>query len=294
MATIIQRESQSAPSGYDQGLLLEYKEALLYPLPSGLLDWQELRIGFRVSIYPNTGDWRTGNGWPLNMITPSLNKTSSAPPDLKIGKLFFGLKNSNNYLMPFESGDSRYIGLGYFSGDRGLALETNGNAITLSPRIVAYDSTDAAFYTHSCVVTSGSTLGTRPVGLRLSVSNTQNGGFCFPSVIDAATSGRHSQMFALRYLKVGNTGINFSLWKNFTNDNTSAAGTDYKTTTELRSFMNSMNSADTNKYSTFTNFFYRNSGVENGSDIPMPDAVFAYFSMTGHRLIIYDFIAEKI
>lgn len=295
MATITQRIAQGAPSGYDQGLLLEYKEAFLYPLPASLLSWNELRIAFRVGLYPNTGDYRSGNGWPGNIPNTNSSKTSSPLGDLTAGKMFFGLKNSNNYLMPFESGDSRFVGYGVTTGDRGIGFECNGFSTTVPPRCVYFDSTDTTQYFYSLSITSGNTLGTKPTVQRFNANpGTNNAAFAFPPPSDVASTGRYSEMFALRYSRIGSTGYNFAIWKNFTNDSQSDCGTPYQTTDQLRSFMNSINSSDTTRYINFTNFFYTNSGSENGSIIPFPDALFAYYSNTGFRLIIYDFIVEKI
>jgi len=80
--------------GFDNTLVLDHREALLYPFDVGN-DWREIRVGMFVSIVGSTGDNSTYND-------ESVANTSN------LNRGYIGIKN-NNTIFPGASG-SNYIG----------------------------------------------------------------------------------------------------------------------------------------------------------------------------------------
>ena len=90
MATIYQKIS-----GVDQCLILDSREALLYPFDVG--EWNEIKIAAMISLVGNSGDNTPAVG---EYIAPTSNSKD---------KIFFGIKDGSNF-MPYSSG-STFFGL---------------------------------------------------------------------------------------------------------------------------------------------------------------------------------------
>lgn len=278
MAYIYQKQLEGTVSGYDQCLILDPKESILYPLPKELQDWKEIRIGFNMTLTSGENPNAQAFGSPLK-------KTNTSYGD----SFYFGLKTNNN-LLPFQNGCA-FIGLGHKTGiDTSLTFFNNDlNSFC----IFSEDSNG----TISFLIGSGEEYKNyRQYYSAPAVNPGSNLGYgLFNGPIPMSGSGSPFAPFAIKIKKQNNTylmsqarSVNNNLTKITTNDNS---------ITGLRNFMNTfgmnenyiyVQKSNVNTYVPLTNDM-----TSGGYPVPTPDALFIYWPYANTKLRIHNFCVEK-
>lgn len=279
MAYIYQKQLQGTVSGYDQCLILNPKESILYPLPNELKDWKEIRIGFNMTL--TSGENPNAQAFAY----PGLFKTNTAYGD----SFYFGLKTNNN-LLPFQNGCA-FIGLGHRTG-----VNTTVGSLNNDINGATYFNVESEG-TISFLMGSGEEFKNYKEFNSAPYANTAitNGLGIFSPVNSMVGSGEPFMPFVLRIIKQNNSYLmsqarshSQGLVSTKTNDNS---------ITGLRHFMNMFGySAD---YTYFqrsypTNYFPFTSDLTlTGVPVPTPDALFIYWPYGNTKLRVHNFCVEK-
>ena len=181
--------------GYDKCLILENKEAFLYPIPNEIFnDWKEIRVGFCMTL---TSGLNSTNEQIADTTTTNVFPTNQ---DL----FYFGLKNNNNNL-PHTS-NSNFIGFGCNTGLSSVSVQfqgsltsrfaqnstwmipflmTSGNSTCLitglSPKSDYYNNNGYGFFNSSNNMFGSGTPFTR-VGLK--ITKNENSSFNFRGLLE--------------------------------------------------------------------------------------------------------------
>lgn len=109
MATIYRKTNlnPNQPSGYDNTLILEPQESILYPFDIG--DYREVRIGMLWTFTTNTGDNGPINEPSTDTVIESVYTTTHPRKSFYLGL------NNNKLALPYTSGCD-FLGIGIWSG----------------------------------------------------------------------------------------------------------------------------------------------------------------------------------
>ncbi len=286
MAYIYQKQLMGTASGYDQCLILNTKESILYPLPDELKNWKELRIGFNMTL--TSGEHPNARAFHDKIIKTNTSYTDS---------FYFGLK-TNNSLLPFQDGCA-FIGLGHKTGLAYVSVERYN-----------YDSNQhTMFNTAPEVDNIPFLMGSGEeyknyiyVGSAPESDNSILNGYGFFAPLNympssgLAISGAPFAPFCLKLIKQGNT-IQMQQARSVSTEYGAAQYTTDNSITGLRNFMNQFGLNPTYTYyqqnNKFTYFPFTNDMTSGGYPVPIPDALFIYWPYGNTKLRVHNFCVEK-
>ncbi len=285
MAYIYQKQLMGTASGYDQCLILNTKESILYPLPDELKNWKELRIGFNMTL--TSGEDPNARAFADKIIKTNTSYTDS---------FYFGLK-TNNSLLPFQDGCA-FIGLGHKTGLAYVSVgrynnnSNNNTMFNTAPEVnnipfLMGSGEEYKNYTYTGSAPELNNSITNGYGLFAPLNYMPSSGL--------AASGAPFAPFCLKIIKQGNTiqmqqarSVNSNAGQQYTTDNS---------ITGLRNFMNQfgLNSSYTyyQQNNKFTYFPFTNDMTSGGYPVPTPDALFIYWPYGNTKLRVHNFCVEK-
>lgn len=279
MAYIYQKQLEGTVSGYDQCLILNTKESILYPLPDELKNWKELRIGFNMTL--TSGEHPNARAFSDKII-----KTNTSYSD----SFYFGLK-TNNSLLPFQDGCA-FIGLGHKTGLAYVSVEKDG-----SPDNNTMFNTAPGVNNIPFLMGSGEEYKNYIyVGSAPESDNSKLNGYGFFAPLNyMPSSGAPFAPFCLRIIKQDNT-IQMQQARSVSNTNAGQYTKD-NSITGLRNFMNQFGLDSTYTYyqqnNKFTYFPFTNDMTSGGYPVPIPDALFIYWPYGNTKLRVHNFCVEK-
>lgn len=278
MGTIYQKILSGNANGYDKCVVLENREALLYPMADEIKDWNELRIGLTLSLTSSTG------GGLNELLPPSTDTITNTS---KYTSFYLGLK-SNNELMPNSPGCS-FIGFGHPTGN---SITHIVNQTTWAPY---FDFSTTAKLSY-LMMSGDNNLFTTGFGTQ-QLPNTPTNFAFFTTPNQMYSSGTPLCMTCIRLLRVSGNGINIKV-KRSVETVTSIVNTNDNSISGLRRFMGVFPAVSTyQNMQTINNPEYVVPFTSNltmsGTPIPAPDALFLYWPFVQSKLRVHNFCIEK-
>jgi hypothetical protein len=276
MATIYEKISQI--QGVDKTVILEPREALVYPIDFG--DWNELRLTYAASFTSSTGD-----------NSEIRREKLAGLPNLK-NSLLVGLKSGDIFN---QNSDYRFLGFGnptgvsvaiaftdFFNTNKaGVTFGYTGDSMTFSEPGRRYSPSGISVSPNKFITSGYSDIfvasAKQDSFYSFSTNNNNWGVFI--------TSGDYSMIHSLRFSAVNKnlSGQSFNL---FWSSNSEARTGD----TRL-SVLRTQNSIQTPNW--FTGFYYNSDLSSTGSPISLPQDLIFYNPFINHRLRIHSFVIEK-
>ncbi len=255
MAKIYDKVITSPASGFDRTLILDPREALVYPSPYD--DWTVLHVGFIVSATNVTGD-----NADLSIDYPNHDDGASINAVSNRDRFYFGIK-TNDSSFPGQQ-NLPFVGICSASGQSDFRNVYNGFS---APNFAIENSSSSKFSVG--VAHSNGTFETTQSTTPFYTPN--------PSQM-AATSlyGMfHGLTFTLNNKGLSNQSINIKYRTNAVAAN--GDGTSKQTDAQLKNLMLTLGSTD------FGTFSYNNSG----SPYVIPNSIFMYLPFPQIRLRIH-------
>ena len=270
--------------GYDKCIVLENREAFLYPIPNQIMsNWSELRIGFICSLTSTSGDaLNTPFHTYKNIGFSSTSKEES---------YYFGLKSNNNSL-PYNS-DCSYIGLAPLLNKQSSIDFYNNSAVL-------------QFYSNNipqitCLLSSGINYQT---GSLITFGGESSDGYgIIMGTNFSCGSGSPFMRFATKIIKTGNNNLTLTFCReNLQNTAISPSPTNDSSISGLRDFMLSFGNNDNSQKlytkntanpDSYSRFNYTSDFTPSGQPIEIPNSLFFYWPFTGSKLRIHNFCVEK-